>query len=511
MLVRSVSLLVALFFVVAARGGELQTKSFRSDVLGREVKINVLLPDGYEAEKDRRYPVVYLLHGYGGDYSEWTKADIVAEAKGLAAIIAMPEGDQSFYVNHHEDPNGRWEDYITKDVVTYVDESYRTAARRESRAISGLSMGGYGAMALGLRHPDLFASVASHSGALGVPGGIRAGEIGDRLRKIFGPEDSETRKLYDLPALARGLAKEKRPDVYIDCGAQDFLLESNRTLVAELGKLGYAYEYRETPGAHDFRYWKRNVRYSLAHQLDALKKAQAAAPAAALAAASVSGLWKVTSVLPSGEAAESTLTLRQEGEKISGRAEWATGSTDLSRGSLKEGKLVLDVDFERDGQKGMVRVEAKLDGAKLSGTWKALNEQKELIFEREWSAVLDKPGAAEKKPEASGFAAILGEWDVVVEVQGEERDYVLRLAEKEKALQATLVSPRSGDHAAKAASFKDGALRVELVRDFEGNSVTIIYEGKLAGGTLSGTMSLDGFPDFSGAFKAKRKRKPEDL
>src|SRR5206468_544051 len=147
----------------------------------------------------------------GGDFREWERVGVVAEAAGLQAIIAMPEGDKSFYVNHHEDAQGRWEDYIVTEVVRYVEQNYRTVPGREGRAISGLSMGGYGAMVLGLRHPDVFASVASHSGAVGVPGAKIEGEIGERLRKIFGPDGSEERKRYDVPALVRELPKERRP------------------------------------------------------------------------------------------------------------------------------------------------------------------------------------------------------------------------------------------------------------------------------------------------------------
>src|SRR6185503_8151662 len=304
---------------VGLRSGELETKTLTSAAIGREVKINVLLPDGYQSEKDRRYPVVYLLHGYGGDYSEWQKVGIVEEEKGLPAIIVMPEGDQSFYVNHHDDPKALWEDYVTREVVKYVEENFRTVARREGRAICGLSMGGYGAMVLGLRHPELFGAVASESGALGVPGWTTSGDIGERLTHIFGPENSPERTKYDLKRLLGDLPAEKRPDIYIDCGSEDFLLDSNRAFVAELSRQKAVYEYREVPGAHNFPYWKRNVRAALDHQLAALAKIPAASAVAAKKAeepkpapkgAGIAGDWALTMEVQ-GNQRDYTLRLRQ--------------------------------------------------------------------------------------------------------------------------------------------------------------------------------------------------------
>src|SRR5690606_10651412 len=227
---------------------------------------------------DRRYPVVYLLHGYGGNYREWERIGVAEQARDLAVILVMPEGDRSFWVNAHESPEARWEDWIVKEVVPHVDRTFRTIPHREGRAISGLSMGGYGAMILGLRHPDLFASIASHSGALNVPAGSFGGEIGQRLERIFGPAGSESRSTYDPLAVLEKLAAEKRPHLYIDCGSSDFLLEANRAFVRELARRRIDYEYREVPGGHDFAYWKRNVRVSLERQLAALEEAMRKAP-----------------------------------------------------------------------------------------------------------------------------------------------------------------------------------------------------------------------------------------
>lgn len=119
--------------------GTLETRDLESKILKASVKLNVVLPDGYAESGERRYPVVYLLHGLGGDYGEWQRVGVVERAAGLDVILALPEGDKSFYINHHEKPGARWEDYIVEEVIPFVDGRYRTLAQRGKRGISGLS------------------------------------------------------------------------------------------------------------------------------------------------------------------------------------------------------------------------------------------------------------------------------------------------------------------------------------------------------------------------------------
>ncbi len=159
--------LVALILALAASAlaKDYQTVEFAPTHLGgMKVKFNVILPHDY-ATSNRRYPVLYLLHGYNGDYSDWvTKSHVTEHAKPYGEIIVMPEGGTGFYVNNVADPKLAWEDYLILDLIPYVDSHYRTVRTRQGRAIAGLSMGGYGAMTLGLRHPRIFAAIASLSG-----------------------------------------------------------------------------------------------------------------------------------------------------------------------------------------------------------------------------------------------------------------------------------------------------------------------------------------------------------
>jgi putative tributyrin esterase len=487
----------------------LSSKSLSSDAVaaaGVELKLNVLLPDDYDAASDRRFPVIYLLHGYGGNYREWERVGVVEEAKGLPAIIVMPEGDKSFYINHADDSGARWGDYIVDDVVSFIDGKYRTIASRAGRGISGLSMGGFGAVALGLRYADKFATVASHSGAVGILKRELSGEIAERIRRIFGPAESETRSAFDpLKSLAK-LTVEQRPHLYIDCGSSDFLLESNREFIRELSSRGIAYEYREVPGGHDFSYWKSNVRYSLTRQLAAIDKALASAPAEGSAAKvsidSVVGRWNAHSTLPDGTESESVLRVERRGVGISARAEWNDGANglDLDIAELRGDRLELEGEIERDGEKLSLRVEAKLvDATSLEGKWMVLSAVGAELFSGAWKA---KKDAILAKP---SDRKLDGKWNLVLDFAGQNADYGLRLRTSGSGLEAVLISPRSGEHPVRKAVFADGKFELEVDRNLDGSDVTFLYEGRLEGEKLSGTFKVRPFEDqYSGSWSATR-------
>src|SRR5438445_2981235 len=138
-----------------------------SQLGGMKVPFGILLPQGYSSS-DGRYPVLYLLHGGGkGRYSDFIeKLNISEYAKKYRQIIVMPSAPESWYVNSWKDPKLAWQDYLIFDLIPYIDNHYRTIASRGGRAIAGTSMGGFGAMLLGLKYPDHFVAVASVSGVL---------------------------------------------------------------------------------------------------------------------------------------------------------------------------------------------------------------------------------------------------------------------------------------------------------------------------------------------------------
>ncbi len=347
--------------------GELEIHEIDSKALDKTMKLNVLLPGGYGENKERRYQAIYLLHGYGGDYTEWQRIGIAGEAAGLPAIIVMPEGDQSFYVNHHDNPKELWEDYITKEVVAFIDENYRTVPDREHRGISGLSMGGYGALVNGLRHPELFASAASHSGALGAATDQFQGEIEKRLTQIFGPEGSATREKYNPYGIIKDLPPDQRPHIYIDCGSQDFLLESNRKFVAHLSSLKVDYEYREVPGVHNFAYWKANVRYSLERQLEALKAAASVAKEKAAKAVKITGTWSLILKIE-GYEIDYDLRIEESDGKLKGTLiSPRSGEHPFTSVTVQDGNIHMEIVRTIQGNKGTLIYQGKLEGQTLSG------------------------------------------------------------------------------------------------------------------------------------------------
>lgn len=250
---------------VAAPGERLKEESFDSAALGRAMKYRVLVPEKYETSL-QRYPVLYLLHGLGGDYTDWSTRSNVAEySRTLPLIIVMPDGENQWYTNS-ADGAARFEDYVLTDLQADVVKKFRTINSRYGRAIAGLSMGGYGSLKLALKRPAAFSVAASFSGAFSV---TRDGELERligrdevaRIQEIFGPAGSQTRRENDVFTLAAALKPAAAPYIYVDCGiADNSLIAANRELVAAIHRTGAAYEYHEIPGAHSWDYWDRRIR-----------------------------------------------------------------------------------------------------------------------------------------------------------------------------------------------------------------------------------------------------------
>ncbi|HEY2838707.1 MAG TPA: alpha/beta hydrolase family protein, partial [Pirellulales bacterium] len=206
-----VAILLALCFLApssaTAAGLEVKTIEHQAESVGRKMKFNIILPANYDGASDR-YPVLYLLHGLTSNYTAWAKMNVPQAAAAYKLIVVMPDVGNSWYVNWAEsagEQKNRWEDYIIKDLIGYVDAEYRTIAKREGRAINGLSMGGYGAIMLGLRHPDMFCSIGSHSGALAfaqrTAESVAKGEQPDFMKREWSDELNPMFKIegFDTP------------------------------------------------------------------------------------------------------------------------------------------------------------------------------------------------------------------------------------------------------------------------------------------------------------------------
>jgi S-formylglutathione hydrolase FrmB len=228
--------------------------TFHSPSLDRDMHYLVLLPPDYSS--GRSFPVLYLLHGLYGDYKNWDKrTGLESYAKTTSLLIVMPDADDSWYTNSATVPRDKFEDYITKDVISEIDAKYRTIREKRARAIAGLSMGGYGAVKLALRHSDLFAFAASLSGAFNAPRNLDhlRPEFRAKLQEVFGKARNHARRQNDVFRLLR--TTHDYPYFYLACGTADFFLDTNRALAAQLSSQKVAYEYHQTAGGHAWEYW----------------------------------------------------------------------------------------------------------------------------------------------------------------------------------------------------------------------------------------------------------------
>lgn len=268
---RLLLLLFAVLFSTSAfaqKGKIIESLEFKSKE-GVAMKYSVYLPADYETSQ-RSYPVVYLLHGYSDDETGWVQfgeANAIAD-KGIAdanfppCIIIMPDGKVTWYCNSY-DGKERWEDNFVNEFIPYVEKQYRIRPKKEFRAIAGLSMGGFGALKLSMRHPDLFAAcVALSSGTfsdeeiLAMPneqyeryfGGI----FGNQLKS--NERINEAWKANSPLHLIQTVSKSDLKSVkyWIDCGDDDFLYKGNALLHIGLRDLDIPHEFRTRNGAHEW-------------------------------------------------------------------------------------------------------------------------------------------------------------------------------------------------------------------------------------------------------------------
>lgn len=270
---RSTSLL--LFFILltaAARAQEKravhhQTIQFKSELIGKVLPYDALLPPGY-FKSNRRYPVLYLLHGLFGRHDDWiTRTNLAEYAAQYELIIVTPEGHDNWYVDSATVPQDKYESYFVRELIPNVDARYRTIKDRRARGIAGLSMGGYGALKFGMKHRGYFAFAGSLSGALDPSSRTEEhpGFAWDTLRPslvaAFGPPNSPVREANDLHQIARSASDiSSLPYLYFDCGLDDGFLATNREFAEILVAKKIPHQYRQLPGGHNWEYWDRQVR-----------------------------------------------------------------------------------------------------------------------------------------------------------------------------------------------------------------------------------------------------------
>ncbi|MCS6807320.1 MAG: alpha/beta hydrolase family protein [Bacteroidota bacterium] len=259
-----------------------------SQALGTTTAFSIIIPEYYDTV--RRYPVLYLLHGWGGSHRDWaTKTRLREYASWFDLIIAMPNAGNSWYVNSIAHPQHRYEQYIAGEFPAILAQRY--AIDTSQQAIAGLSMGGYGAIMLALKYQHKYRVAASFSGALTMPRDLvqreqayqsAQGKNGDvallSLQEAFGKDPRsrarDTNSVFTLckrASLLDSASKARLPYIYLATGIHDQLahiVPGNREFRDSLYSFGLRYEYHETPGKHAWSYWDEALRAFLPRLID---------------------------------------------------------------------------------------------------------------------------------------------------------------------------------------------------------------------------------------------------
>jgi putative tributyrin esterase len=225
-----------------------------SKVLGKQVGMNVILPE----QGRPPFRTMYLLHGLSDDYTIWLRRSRIEwHVRELPLMVVMPDGYRGFYTDNAQGP--AYAKYMAEELTAFVERTFPAKRTRGGRCISGLSMGGYGALRLALGYPEVFASAHSHSGALLHGGKAYSRAKSAEFHRVFGsrPEGTE----HDLLHLARQAKQRKSlPRLRIDCGREDFLIDDNRQFHRELEQMKLPHKYEEFAGGHDWDYWEQHIR-----------------------------------------------------------------------------------------------------------------------------------------------------------------------------------------------------------------------------------------------------------
>ncbi|MBX2872463.1 MAG: esterase family protein [Saprospiraceae bacterium] len=233
-----------------------------STVMNKQIKNIVIKPSSYAAE-ELTFPTVYLLHGAFGNHKDWlTKVPaLLAYADQHEMIIVCPDGGfNTWYFDSPIDPSMQYETYVAKELVEAVDSQYRTQPLKGKRAITGLSMGGHGALYLCFRHQDTFGAAGSMSGGVDLRPFPDNWNIKDRIGTYAAhPERWENNSVTNLLYLLNG----ETPPMIIDCGVDDFFYQVNARLHDKMVERNIAHDYIERPGQHNWDYWTNAVQYQL--------------------------------------------------------------------------------------------------------------------------------------------------------------------------------------------------------------------------------------------------------
>lgn len=251
-----------MLFIEKTYAANADTVNIMSNKMNKNFKAIVITPDTYK-KSNAPFPVLYLLHGYGGDFANWIKR--VSTIKDLAdqhqIIIVCPDGAfGSWYFDSPVDSSFQFETYISTEVPAYIDASYKTIQNRSGRAIAGLSMGGHGALFLAFRHAETFGACGSMSGALDISLITKGYDMQKRLGDTI-----VNKKYYQDWSVVKVIENYPKDSlaIIVDCGTEDFIYGMSKLAHEKMMKLKIKHDYIERPGKHDWPYWRNAIRYQV--------------------------------------------------------------------------------------------------------------------------------------------------------------------------------------------------------------------------------------------------------
>lgn len=250
---------ICLLVVVCVQAATVDSVKVYSAAMQRDVKAVIVVPEISTATS--RLPVVYLLHGYSGNEKDWIeRADLRTLADTYQLMIVCPDGRNSWYWNSPLDKGSQYETFISAELPAYMDERYKTIASPEGRAITGLSMGGHGALWNAFRHPDVFGAAGSMSGGVD----IRPFPERWEMVKLIGTKKEQPANWenYTVINQVKNL-NNFQSALIIDCGTEDFFFDVNNNLHQALLAKKIEHDYIVRPGAHNWKYWPNAVVYQM--------------------------------------------------------------------------------------------------------------------------------------------------------------------------------------------------------------------------------------------------------
>lgn len=255
-----VSLALWLAIIMPAAAQRIDTVKVHSQAMDRDIDNIIVTPAQYS--QGYAFPVVFLLHGHSDDHTKWvhyTQPRLPELASQYGIIIVCPNGETSWYFDSEINPKIRFETYVSQELVEYLDTHYKTMAKPGARAITGLSMGGHGALWLAFRHPDVFGACGSLSGGVD----FRAFPDNWHLKDALGEKSENEERWNQSTALSQIDKIKPGMGIAIDCGIDDFFYPCNMALHQALLEKKTPHDFTQRPGGHSHPYWRNAILYQL--------------------------------------------------------------------------------------------------------------------------------------------------------------------------------------------------------------------------------------------------------